>query len=41
MSDNALALDYASLDDSALVGLARSGDREAFRHIMQRCNQRL
>ena len=41
MSDNALALDYASLDDAMLVGRARSGDREAFRHIMQRCNQRL
>lgn len=41
MPDNTLAPDHASLDDHALVGLARSGDREAFRHIMQRCNQRL
>lgn len=40
-SENALAMDYASLDDSALVDQAQSGDREAFRHIMQRCNQRL
>jgi RNA polymerase sigma-70 factor (ECF subfamily) len=24
-----------------LVGFARAGDREAFRAIMQRCNQRL
>ncbi len=29
------------LDDHALVALVRSGQREAFRHIMQRCNQRL
>src|SRR5688500_68765 len=35
MPDNALAPDHAALDDHALVGLARSGDREAFRHIMQ------
>jgi RNA polymerase sigma factor (sigma-70 family) len=40
-SENALAMDYASLDDSALVDQAQNGDREAFRHIMQRCNQRL
>jgi RNA polymerase sigma-70 factor (ECF subfamily) len=33
--------DYAALDDHALVALVRSGEREAFRHIMQRCNQRL
>jgi RNA polymerase sigma-70 factor (ECF subfamily) len=39
--DNSLAIDYASLEDIALVGLAQSGNREAFRHIMQRCNQRL
>ena len=36
-----LAVDYAALDDNALVALVRSGQREAFRHIMQRCNQRL
>lgn len=34
-------VDYASLDDQALVELVRGGTREAFRHIMQRCNQRL
>ena len=36
-----LAIDYASLEDMALVGLAQGGHREAFRHIMRRCNQRL
>ena len=36
-----LALDYASLEDTALVGLVQGGDREAFRHVMRRCNQRL
>ena len=35
------SVDYASLDDAALVALVRGGDRQAFRHIMQRCNQRL
>ena len=35
------SVDYASLDDPALVALVRSGERQAFRHIMQRCNQRL
>ncbi|HZX69561.1 MAG TPA: RNA polymerase sigma factor [Rhodanobacter sp.] len=34
-------VDYAALDDDALVALVRHGEREAFRHIMQRCNQRL
>ena len=38
---NALAIDHAQLEDTALVALARSGHRGAFRHIMQRCNQRL
>jgi RNA polymerase sigma-70 factor (ECF subfamily) len=33
--------DYASLPDDALVRLAQRGQREAFRHIMQRSNQRL
>jgi len=33
--------DYAALDDAALVALVRQGRRDAFRHIMQRCNQRL
>lgn len=34
-------VDYAALDDHALVALVRHGERNAFRHIMQRCNQRL
>jgi RNA polymerase sigma factor (sigma-70 family) len=34
-------VDYAALDDHALVAQVRGGHREAFRHIMQRCNQRL
>ncbi len=32
---------YAELDDAALVALAQRGQRQAFRHLMQRCNQRL
>ena len=35
------SVDYAALDDNALVALVRDGQREAFRHIMQRCNQRI
>jgi RNA polymerase sigma-70 factor (ECF subfamily) len=35
------SVDYAALDDHALVDMVRGGRREAFRHIMQRCNQRL
>lgn len=38
---HAEAIDYANLDDHALVARVRDGHREAFRHIMQRCNQRL
>ena len=34
-------VDYATLDDHALVACVRNGERAAFRHIMQRCNQRL
>ena len=34
-------VDFAALDDIALVALARAGRRDAFRHIMQRCNRRL
>ena len=34
-------VDYTALDDHALVSLVLSGERDAFRHIMQRCNQRL
>lgn len=33
--------DYDSLGDAELVALAQKGHREAFRVIMQRCNQRL
>ncbi len=35
------ARDYATLDDAHLVACVCSGEREAFRQIMQRCNQRL
>src|SRR5206468_7597496 len=35
------ALDYLGLPEPDLVDLARTGDREAFRAIMTRCNQRL
>ena len=35
------ARDYARLPEAQVVDLARGGDREAFRAIMQRCNQRL
>lgn len=33
--------DYERMEEAGLVGLAQRGDREAFRAIMQRCNQRL
>ncbi|HEY0502212.1 MAG TPA: sigma-70 family RNA polymerase sigma factor, partial [Lysobacter sp.] len=36
-----LAIDYPALDDNALAARVRDGDTEAFRHVMQRCNQRL
>ncbi len=35
------ALDYQGMDEAALAARAKSGDHEAFRTIMQRCNQRL
>lgn len=35
------AIDYAASPMAELVTLTRSGHHEAFRHIMQRCNQRL
>ena len=35
------ARDYAALAEPDLAAFARAGDREAFRAIMQRCNQRL
>ncbi len=33
--------DYAALDDAALVACVRGGERDAFRQVMQRCNQRM
>lgn len=39
--DDSLARDYTAFDDLALVALVRRGDRQAFRQIMRRCNQRL
>ena len=33
--------DYAALDDAALVACVLAGERDAFRQIMQRCNQRM
>ena len=33
--------DYASMEEAQLVSLARAGERDAFRAIMQRGNQRL
>lgn len=41
MTGNTLAADYAAMDDTMLVRRVRDGDREAFRDIMRRCNQRL
>jgi RNA polymerase sigma-70 factor, ECF subfamily len=35
------AVDYLKMPEPELVGFARTGDREAFRAIMTRCNQRL
>jgi RNA polymerase sigma factor (sigma-70 family) len=40
-TNNAAALDYAVLTERELVNLAQAGNPEAFRLIMQRCNQRL
>lgn len=37
----ALALDYEKMSEAELVGYARAGQQDAFRVIMQRCNQRL
>jgi len=37
----AAALNYEALSERDLVAVARSGDADAFRLIMQRCNQRL
>ncbi len=41
MNAQAKALDCSGLEEAQLVDLARGGDREAFREIMTRCNQRL
>jgi RNA polymerase sigma-70 factor (ECF subfamily) len=41
MNPDKLAVDYAALDDNALAACVQRGDREAFRHIIKRCNQRL
>ena len=41
MSGHSFAVDYATLDDNALAHRVQDGDREAFRHIIRRCNQRL
>lgn len=35
------AVDYAALDERALVERVLDGDHEAFRQVIQRCNQRL
>lgn len=35
------ARDYAAMEDGALVACVRAGEREAFRQIVQRCNQRM
>jgi RNA polymerase sigma-70 factor, ECF subfamily len=41
MTAQTQALDYAGLPETELVALAKLGRAEAFRAIMQRCNQRL
>ncbi|MBS0225841.1 MAG: RNA polymerase sigma factor [Proteobacteria bacterium] len=41
MSNIRIATDYASASLAELVVLARAGEREAYRHIIQRSNQRL
>ncbi|MEO7066073.1 MAG: RNA polymerase sigma factor [Rhodanobacter sp.] len=38
---HAAEVDYGALDDNALAVMVQQGHREAFRHIMQRSNQRL
>lgn len=40
-SHDARVRDYAALEDADLVALVRDGDRQAFRHVMRRSNQRL
>lgn len=41
VSRDTVAIDFLALDDAALVVQIRRGEREAFRHLMQRCNQRV
>jgi RNA polymerase sigma-70 factor (ECF subfamily) len=41
MSTSAVAIDYRNLPEPDLVRRAQAGERDAFRFIMQRCNQRL
>ncbi len=41
MAEPKVRADYAGMEEAQLVALARAGDREAFRAIMQRGNQRL
>ena len=36
-----VATDYSAMSDAALARAAGQGDKDAFRQIMQRCNQRL
>jgi RNA polymerase sigma-70 factor (ECF subfamily) len=36
-----MATDYAALSDAALVACVLAGEREGFRQITQRCNQRM
>ncbi len=40
-SQQALALDYDKMSEKELIAHARQGHQDAFRVIMQRCNQRL
>ncbi len=40
-SQQVLALDYEKMSEHELIGYARAGHQDAFRTIMQRCNQRL
>ena len=41
MTEVSRSIDYADLCEAAVVGFAKTGDGEAFRAIMKRCNQRL
>src|SRR5690625_4549391 len=41
MSSQVQTIDYASLPDIELVARVQGGQREAFRYLIQRCNQQL